>query len=64
MYTFENACQIQIAAQAGGALIEVDPAIIATTAEASRIQSGGLGGAFMWPAMLRRLHRLDSSYKT
>ena len=64
MYTFENACQIQIAAQAGGTLIEVDPAIIATTAEASRIQSGGLGGAFMWPAMLRRLDRLDTRYKT
>ena len=64
MYTFENACQIQVAAQAGGELIAIDPAIIAGTAAALRVQTGGLGGAFVWPAMIRRLDRLDASYRT
>ena len=64
MYTFENACQIQISAQAGGALIEVDPSIVAGTAQAIKVQTGGLGGAFVWPAMLRRLDRIDPGYRT
>ncbi len=64
MYTFENACQIQISAQAGGALIEVDPSIVAGTAQAMKVQTGGLGGAFVWPAMLRRLDRIDPGYRT
>jgi ribulose-5-phosphate 4-epimerase/fuculose-1-phosphate aldolase len=64
MYTFENACQIQVAAQAGGELIAVNPAIVAGTAQALKVQTGGLGGAFVWPAMLRRLERTDPSYRT
>ena len=64
MYTFESACQIQVAAQAGGELIAIDPAIIAGTAQAMRVQTGGLGGAFAWPAMLRKVEKLDPSYRT
>ena len=64
MYTFENTCQIQVAAQAGGALIEVNPLIVKGVAEAMRVQTGGLGGAFVWPALLRKADRMDASYKT
>ncbi|HVR55010.1 MAG TPA: class II aldolase/adducin family protein [Pseudorhodoferax sp.] len=64
MYTFENTCQIQIAAQAGGGpLVPVDPAILDGVAHASRVQTGGLGGRFVWPALLRRLDRIDPGYK-
>ena len=63
MYIFESACQIQIAAQAGGELIPVDPAIIAGTAEALKVQTGGLGGAFAWPALIRKLDRVDPGYR-
>lgn len=64
MYTFENACRIQIDAQSGGGeLIEVDPRIVAGTREALRVQTGGLGGAFAWPALLRRLDRIDPGYR-
>ena len=64
MYTFENTCQIQIAAQAGGAeLVSVDPAIVEGVGHASRVQTGGLGGRFVWPALLRKLDRIDPSYK-
>ena len=63
MYTFENACRIQIDAQAGGELIEVNPLIVKGVAQAMKVQTGGLGGAFVWPSLLRRLDRTDSSYK-
>lgn len=64
MYTFESTCQIQIAAQAGGELTTVNPAIVKGVAEAARVQTGGMGGAFVWPAMLRKLQRTDPSYRT
>ncbi len=63
MYNFESTCQIQIAAQAGGTLTQVDPRIIDGVGHAMRAQTDGLGGAFAWPAMLRKLDRMDSSYR-
>ncbi|MDH4482053.1 MAG: class II aldolase/adducin family protein [Rhodoferax sp.] len=63
MYNFESTCQIQIAAQAGGALTQVDPRIIDGVGQAMRAQTDGLGGAFAWPAMLRKLDRMDISYR-
>ncbi len=64
MYTFESTCQIQISAQAGGAVTHVDPRIVQGVAEAMRVQTGGLGGAFVWPSLIRKADRLDPSYKT
>lgn len=64
MYMFESACQIQIAAQAGAELVTVDPRILAGVAEAARVQTGGLGGAFVWPALLRKLERVDPGYRS
>jgi ribulose-5-phosphate 4-epimerase/fuculose-1-phosphate aldolase len=63
MYTFENTCRIQLDAQAGGELIEVNPRIVDGVAQALAVQTGGLGGAFVWPALIRKLDRIDSSYK-
>jgi ribulose-5-phosphate 4-epimerase/fuculose-1-phosphate aldolase len=63
MYTFETTCQIQIGAQAGGALTHVDPQIVKGVSEAMRVQTGGMGGAFVWPALIRKLNRLDPSYQ-
>ena len=64
MYTFENTCQIQIAAQSGGGeLVSVNPAIVDGVAHASRVQTGGLGGKFVWPSLLRKLDRIDTSYQ-
>jgi ribulose-5-phosphate 4-epimerase/fuculose-1-phosphate aldolase len=62
MYIFETTCQIQIAAQAGGALTMIDPKILHGVADAARTQTNGLGGAFVWPALLRKLERIDSGY--
>lgn len=63
MYTFENTCQIQLAAQAGGGELRmIAPEILGGTAEAMKVQTSGLGGAFAWPALLRKLNRADDSY--
>jgi ribulose-5-phosphate 4-epimerase/fuculose-1-phosphate aldolase len=63
MYTFENTCRIQIDAQAGGGtLVHVDPRIVAGVAQAMKVQTGGLGGAFTWPALLRKAQREAPGY--
>ena len=62
MYTFEAACQIQLSAQAGGELVHIEPAILGGVKEAMRVQTGGLGGAFVWPSLIRKLDRLDPGY--
>jgi ribulose-5-phosphate 4-epimerase/fuculose-1-phosphate aldolase len=64
MYTFENTCRIQLDAQAGGELVAVNPQIVKGVAEAMRVQTGGLGGAFVWPALIRKLDRLDKAYQS
>jgi ribulose-5-phosphate 4-epimerase/fuculose-1-phosphate aldolase len=65
MYVFESTCQIQLAAQSGGAeLTEVNTQIVQGVAHAMKVQTGGMGGAFVWPALIRRLERTDTSYKT
>ncbi len=63
MYVFESSCHIQLAAQAGGELVQVDPRIVAGVAESLRVQTSGLGGAFVWPSLLRKLERLDPGYR-
>jgi ribulose-5-phosphate 4-epimerase/fuculose-1-phosphate aldolase len=63
MYTFEASCQIQLSAQAGGELVQLNPAIIAGVAESMRVQTGGMGGTFVWPSLIRKLDRNDDSYK-
>lgn len=62
MYVFESTCQIQLSAQAGGELTQVNPQIVAGVAEAMRVQTSGLGGAFVWPALLRKLQRMNANY--
>lgn len=64
MYTFESACQIQLAAQAGGELVQIPQQIVQGVREAMRVQTGGQGGNFVWPALIRKLDRLDPGYKT
>ena len=65
MYTFENTCRIQIDAQSGGGeLTQVNPLIVKGVAEAMRVQTGGMGGAFVWPSLIRKLEKLNSDYAT
>jgi len=62
MYAFETTCQIQLAAQSSGAkLIPVKPDIIEGVEHA--VEAQGLGGSLVWPALIRKLDRIDPSYK-
>lgn len=64
MYVFENTCRIQIDAQAGGGLIEVNPAILQGLAQVMKTATAGLGASLAWPALLRKLDRMDPGYRT
>jgi len=64
MYTFENTCRIQIDAQAGGELVQVDPKILQGISEVVKVATGGMGASLAWPALLRKAERLDPGYKT
>ena len=64
MYRFESTCQIQTTAQAGGELIHYDAQIYQGDDNAAKyVRGGGTGGGFVWPSLLRKLDRLDGSYK-
>jgi ribulose-5-phosphate 4-epimerase/fuculose-1-phosphate aldolase len=64
MYTFENTCRIQIDAQAGGELVTIDPRIMQGMEKVLKTVTAGQGAGIAWPALLRRLDKLDPSYKT
>ena len=63
MYLFENTCRIQLDAQAGGELVTVNPRIVSGVAQAMKDATGGLGAALVWPALIRKLDRTDTSYQ-
>jgi ribulose-5-phosphate 4-epimerase/fuculose-1-phosphate aldolase len=64
MYVLETACQIQVMAQSsGGELIQVpEPIVEGIQAQAAEV-TRGLGGQLVWPGLLRKLDRLDRSYR-
>lgn len=65
MYIFEAACTIQIRAQAGGGeLIGIPSTIIAGAQQQAKAVTKSLGGMLAWPGLLRRLDRLDPSFRT
>jgi hypothetical protein len=64
MYLFETACQIQLSAQAAGELTLVGGDILAGAASAAHVQTDGVGGSFVWPALIRKLDRIDDSYRS
>ena len=63
MYTFENTCRIQIDAQAGGELVFFDPRIMEGLAQARQTATLGQGPNIAWPALIRKLDRIDPSYQ-
>lgn len=64
IYILENACRIQILAQSGGGeLIQIPGPILAAIARQAQEVTKGLGGQLVWPGLLRKLDRLDRSYR-
>ncbi|MCH1929570.1 class II aldolase/adducin family protein [Shewanella sp. A25] len=62
MYFFEATCMIQVRAQAGGELTTVHPAIIETAQAQAAQVTRNIGGALAWPALLRKLDRVNPGY--
>jgi ribulose-5-phosphate 4-epimerase/fuculose-1-phosphate aldolase len=65
MYFFESACNIQVRAQAGDKdLSRVSDGIIGRGQAMWKQVTHGAGAGLAWPALLRRLDRMDPSYRT
>jgi ribulose-5-phosphate 4-epimerase/fuculose-1-phosphate aldolase len=64
MYVLESACRIQILAQSGGGevLQVAEPIVQGITAQVGAVTKG-LGADLVFPGLLRKLDRLDPSYK-
>ena len=63
MYLFEAACMIQVRAQAGGAaLTHIPQGIVDGIQAQAAAVTKGLGGALVWPGLLRRLARTNPGW--
>ena len=64
MYLLQTACEIQLMAQATGSeLVTVpEPIVAGIEAQAEQV-TRGLGGALVWPGLLRKLDRIDASFR-
>ncbi|MCM5569239.1 class II aldolase/adducin family protein [Burkholderiaceae bacterium FT117] len=65
MFNLERACQIQVMAQSGGAgLVNVTPEVMGAVGQALTVQRVGQAtpGGLAWPALLRKLDRVNPGY--
>jgi ribulose-5-phosphate 4-epimerase/fuculose-1-phosphate aldolase len=64
MYAMEQACRIQVLAQSTGAeLITVPPPVVEGIMEQVKVVARGEGSMLIWPGLLRRLDRIDASFR-
>jgi ribulose-5-phosphate 4-epimerase/fuculose-1-phosphate aldolase len=63
MFILQRACEIQVKAQAGGAaLTPIPQPIVDGIRAAAAAVTRGANGRIAWPALLRRLDRIDRGY--
>ncbi|MFL9910709.1 class II aldolase/adducin family protein [Paraburkholderia sp. RL17-337-BIB-A] len=63
MATLIKACEIQLQAQACGSALVVPNDAVATRTADQLYDGGAIEGALEWPALLRKLDRLDRTYR-
>ena len=64
MFLLERACKIQILAQSGGGELSPIPnTILAKVASQMDTVTVGQGAALTWPGLLRKLDRIDPTYR-
>jgi ribulose-5-phosphate 4-epimerase/fuculose-1-phosphate aldolase len=64
MYALETACQIQTMAQSSGEkLVHINEAIVDGIKAQVDLVLKGMGGDLAWPALLRKLDRVDPSFR-
>jgi ribulose-5-phosphate 4-epimerase/fuculose-1-phosphate aldolase len=64
MYFFETSCMMQVRAQCGGPLRQIDSSIVERAQDDWRTVTHGAGSSLVWPALLRRLDRINPGYAT
>ena len=65
MYIFEATCMIQLRAQAANqALIPIEPKVLETSKMMGQMVTRGAGGQLAWPGLLRKLDRIDGSFRS
>lgn len=65
MYILESACAIQVRAAGGGSeLVRIPAALVAGIEAQAQAVTRGLGAHLVWPGLLRRLDRVDTSYRS
>lgn len=64
MYNLERACEIQLMAEAGGGeLVEISKPILKGIEAQVKVVTKGLGADLVWPGLLRKLDKIDSSFR-
>lgn len=64
MYTLQRACEIQVLAKRGGdPLVIIPREILDAVPVSSRAVLRGAGSDLLWPALLRRVERIDPSFR-
>ena len=63
IYFLERACAIQVAAQAGGVALNLPLPAVQDLVTQQLSSFGDIADRLLWPAMLRKLDRLDPSYR-
>ncbi len=64
MYLLEGSCQIQVLAQSGNTeLNHIPQKIVDGIVQQAKEVTRGLGGKLAWPGLLRKLDRMDKSYR-
>ena len=64
MYILQKACEVQVRAQAGGGeLVRVPKPIVDGIQKAAKVVLRQSGGMIAWPGILRKLDRMDPSWR-
>lgn len=63
IYYLERACSMQVRAQAGGELVIPSEEVQALVHKQGAAIFDGSAGALAWPALLRKLDKMDASYR-
>lgn len=64
MFILQRACEIQIGALAGSRpLTPIPDGIVDTIKQQAAQVTRGMGGALAWPGLLRKLDRIDTSFR-
>lgn len=64
MFILQRACEVQIAALSGGRpTTPIPDGIVQTIKQQAAQVTRGMGGSLAWPGLLRKLDRLDPSYR-